>query len=464
MSARPWVTEEERDIPVQEDVDVLVVGGGPAGVCAAVGAARAGARALLIERYGFLGGMWTAGMVLTLAGFNSWLRPYSRCVAGVPGEWLRRAVALGGAEDNASFVLNSDPEAMKRVADDMLIDAGVQVIFHTWGARALMEDGRVAGAFMENVEGRSAIRAKVTVDCTGDGNMIYQSGASWVKGQTLQPMTMPFTIGGGTPNPDVSHEEPMCFPIGPEPTTLRGPLADAHASRRVDVPLDRAAMASARRRGELPVYGGPWFGGLEKNVVWVNATRIIADASIARELTDSEIAGRRECVQILGYFRTHVPGFESARILQTSTQIGIRETRRLVGVRTLTAGEIENDPPPVSSIAVGCWPLDVHPSDGDVGVHEMRVPLPYGIPFECMVPQSVDGLLAAGRCISVDRDALGSLRVGATCAAVGHAAGVAAALAAQRSCSPRSVEVSDVRRELAIQGAIIDPPARVSTE
>lgn len=455
MSAVREIDEAARSVPVYDEVDVLVIGGGPAGVSAAVAAARAGARTALVERHGFFGGMWTAGMVLTLAGFNSWLRPYQRCVAGVAGEWIDRAADEGGALPGPGFVINSDPETMKRVADSLLEDAGVTLFLHTWGATPIMEGDRVRGAFVENVDGRRAILAAVTVDASGDGDMVARSGAEWVKSDSLQPMTMTFRLGNARPDPAIPHDAPVTLPIGPEPGQLTDPILTDYSSARSDVPLDKAAMAAAREAGRLPRYGGPWFGGVEKDVVWVNATRVVGDASDSREFTRAEIEGRRDTKQIVDYFRQNVPGLEDAHLLHTGTQIGVRETRRLVGELVMTGDDVRSARPFEDSIAVGCWPIDVHPTEKVVGTHAMYVPKPFDISYRVLVPQKVEGLLAAGRCVSVDREALGSMRVGATCAAMGQAAGVAAALAASGSESVREIDVASVREVLRSQGAFV---------
>jgi hypothetical protein len=248
------------------------------------------------------------------------------------------------------------------------------------------------------------------------------------------------------------------IPIGPEPVLLQEPLLSQYASRRHDVKYDRDAMRAARVRGELPAYGGPWFGGLEKDIVWVNTTRVYGDASIAAELTRAEIEGRKDVLTLLTYFKEHLPGFEKARLLHTSTQIGVRETRRLIGEYTLTGDDIRTEARFDDSIAVGCWPIDVHPSEGEVGSHTLHVPLPFQIPYRTLLPRGTESLLAAGRCISADREAHGSTRVGATCAATGHAAGVAAAIAAREDIQPREVDAHRLRDVLVSQGAIIDPP------
>jgi hypothetical protein len=457
--SHPLYREPSRDVPVIADVDVLVVGGGPAGVCAAVGAAHAGARTFLLERHGFLGGMWTAGMVLTLAGFNSWLRPYHRCVGGVAGEWIRRAAELNGCQDHTGFVLNSDPEVMKRVADELLAEAGVSMLFHCWGADPILEDGVVKGLCIENVEGRQAIRAKVTIDCTGDGDVMARAGAKWTKGQSLQPMTMSFRMGNLAIKTDNDIAAPVSPPIGPEPGYLSEPTLSQYASVRQDVIVDSDKMRAEREAGRLPRYGGPWFGGLDRDVIWVNSTRIIGDASDAADLTRAEIAGRKDTAQIVAYFTKNLQGFENGRLLHTSTQIGIRETRRLEGAYTLKGSDVLERTDFEDGIALGCWPIDVHPADDAVGHHAMYVPLPYRIPYRTLQPTNVGGLLVAGRCFSADRDALGSARVGATCAAMGHAAGVAGALAAAKSVEPREVDVSHLQDALRQQDAIIDYPA-----
>lgn len=452
-----YIREKPRDIPVWEDVDVLVVGGGPSGVAAAAGAARAGGRCAIVERLGSFGGMWTNGLVLTLAGYNSWLRPYRRCVDGIGGEWLRRAASRGFAEDNPGWVVNSEPEGMKLIADEILKDAGVIPLLHCYAGDPIIEDDRLEGMYLETIEGRVAVLSRVVVDCTGDGSVFYRAGADFEKGKTLQPMSLAFEMGNVEPDPAIPHDEPRLIPIGPEATELAGELLKQNASRRLDVRIDYDRIAADAKGGLLPrVFGGPWFGGLWKDVVWINSVRVPGDATSARELTNAEMQAREDAHALVRYFRATVPGFEGGRLQRAGSVIGVRETRRLKGRYTLTGDDVVASREFDDAIGLGCWSIDVHPTTA-LPNHSMFVPRPFQIPYRTLVPETLDGLLVAGRCISVDRIALASVRVGATCTVTGHAAGVAAALAARSGKSPAALEAKAVREELGSQSAILGP-------
>ncbi len=451
----PTVLEPQREIPVIAEVDVAVAGGGPAGLAAAIAAARLGARTMLVEKNGFFGGMITAGLVLTLGGFNSWVKPYPRVVGGIASEMIRQAAALGGAEDNQSWVLNSEPEIIKLVADRMLTQAGVWFLLHCWAARPWMEGRAVRGIIVENKSGRQAILSRCTIDATGDGDIAARAGAAYEISSTLQPMTLCFQLGGVQGGSQTEIDLPSLTGIE-SPGIVPGNFM--LISRRQDVHVDRAAMREAAGRGELPVYGGPWLGGMRRTQIWVNSTRIFGNCTDACSLTQAEVKGRQDVQAIVRYLTASCPQLKDAHLLMTGPEIGLRESRRIVGDCTLTGDDIRSQRPQPDGIALGCWPIDVHPADGQVGAHDCYVPRPYAIPYRTLLPKGIEGLLAAGRCISADREALGSTRVSGTCMALGEAAGTAAALAVREGVSPRCLDVSRLQRVLEAQGAIIRAP------
>lgn len=448
--------EKQKELPIIDDVDVLVVGGGPSGVGASIGAAKTGARTMVVENLGSFGGMWTNGLVITLAGFNNWLRPYERNVNGIMGEWLAKAEKRGGAENSRSWVLDSDPEIMKAVADEMMLEYNVKCLLHTWVADTIVEDDQIKGVIVENVDGRQVIMAKNIIDCTGNGDIVARAGEQFSHSDVMQPMTLAFFLAEVEPNTHIKYEQEVLIPFGPEPGYLKGALMKEYQSPRRDIDVDRVKMREANKRGDFPEYGGPWFGGLRERFPWVNTTRIYADGVRASELTRAEMEGRKSAHKMMDYYRNECPGFEKSWLMRTASTIGIRETRQLVGVYTLTGDDIRNCQKFEDSIAMGSWPIDIHPPKGESGQHDLYMPLPYQIPFRIMVPKRIDNLLVSGRCVSVDRVAMGSIRVGATCGAMGHAAGVAAAISSKSGVRVRDLDVKLVQAELLEQQAIID--------
>ncbi len=454
-----------REVPVTRDCDVLVVGGGPAGIAAAVAAAREGARTLLVEQYGALGGMGTVGLV------GPFMTSFSadgkrQVIAGIFDEVVRRMVAIGGAihpsqvppgSSHSGFIVRYhnnvtpfDPEALKLVAAEMIVEAGVDLLLHTFVFDVLMrpagpgEPPAVAGVFVANKSGVQALRARVVVDCSGDADVAALAGAPTEKGRPedgrMQPMTMFFRVGNvaGEPLRQYIREHPD------ERSPFTGIVERGReAGEWPDVPRERVGIYEGSTPGE-----------------WrVNTSRLLGlDGTKAEDLTRGEIAGRRQVHELMAFFRKRVPGFADARLIDTAAQVGVRETRRIVGEYVLTVEDICAGRRFPDTIALCSYGVDVHNPEGpgQGRRQEYETANVYEIPYRCLVPRQVEQLLVAGRCISSTHEANGAVRVMPPCFATGQAAGTAAALAARAGRPPREVPADELRRTLAARGQVLE--------
>lgn len=441
------------------EADVLVVGGGPAGLGAALGAAAAGARVILAERYGFLGGNATVALVMPLMSFHTQHAraeqagaatllptdhgPGDPVVAGVVQRLLERLVQAGGAiapSLQTGYVVPFDPEVFKLVAMDMLDEAGVQFLFHAL-ASDVIGDGGIEGVVFETKSGPVVIRARVVVDCTGDGDVAAQAGAPYEIGRDdglVQPMTLMFRM--------VEFER-----------AAFAAYAQAHPDqwRGVHGLWDLVRQASAAGELELPREDVLFFATLHEREVGINSTRIAKVLGTdVWDLTYAEWEGRRQMRQIAAFLRRYVPGFEQAYVAQSGVTVGVRETRRIVGDYRLTAEDVLQARKFEDVIARCSYPVDIHNPDGS-GTLLQRLPAgeAYDIPLRCLLPRGVERVIVAGRCISGTHEALSSYRVMPTAMATGQAAGVCAALAVRHETVPRSVAAEMVQRELVRQGA-----------
>ena len=457
------ITEPARRLEVIGEVDVCVLGGGPGGLPAAVAAARAGARTLLVERYGFLGGMATAGLIGPILSHrvHEGTQPI---LGGIPREVCQRLHDRGGAppweEALQQWGVPFDPEVLKLVADEIVCEAGSDLLLHTWFADALVEDGRVAAAVVESKSGRQAIRAKVFVDATGDADVAFRAGAPTKQGRdvddAVESMGSMFRVGGiRTPNAE-----------------------EARAAAE--------ALQAAIESGELCMYN-PGIGGRSSTIrlseVTPNVTRFAGDPTDARVLTAGEIQLRRETRRIVDFYREHVPGYEECFLSVTPANIGIRESRQIVGTYALTGEDILTGRIQEDAIALASWWIDIHCPLGRVQHHTHvcradcpspdpcpmldghREDLPtnlyppaggaYGIPYRSLVAQGVSNLLVSGRCISATHEGMGGARVMGSCMAIGQAAGTAAAMAAEKGLPAAGVNVATLQAALRADGAVL---------
>jgi hypothetical protein len=448
-----------RKAVVAADTDVLVVGGGPAGLGAAVGAADAGARVVLAERYGFLGGNATAALVMPLMSFHTQHHqperrgvttllptdhgPGDPVVGGVLARLLERLVKAGGAIPPSlatGYVVPFDPEWFKLTALDLLDEAGVQFLFHAF-ASGVLGESKVNGVIFETKSGPVAIRAKVIIDCTGDADLAVQAGAPHEVGRAdglVQPMTLMFRMA------QFGHAAFDEY-VKKNPKQWRG----------VHGLWDLVREATLAGVLKLPREDILFFGTPHDGEVSVNSTRVTrVNGTDVWDLSYAEWKSRQQMRQIAEFLREYVPGFEESYVVQSGVNVGVRETRRIIGDYQLTADDVLSARKFDDAIARGAYPVDIHNPTG-TGTILKRLPPgeAYDIPLRCLMPGKADGLLVAGRCISGTHEAHSSYRVMPIVMATGQAAGVCAAIAAREGIPPRAVPVRRVQRELVRQGA-----------
>lgn len=419
--------------------DVLVCGGGCAGLAAALASARNGAKTILVERAGFSGGIITC---VGLPYFDGLIAKQTGkfAVGGIPVELLvRSGVAKEGAktindcrEDLVTkfwaSVIIPNTDAFKLLADQMLQEQRdrLAVLYHSFACDAEVRDGRIAAVLVANKDGLVRIETKQVIDCTGDADIAAWAGAPIEKTQPLMPMTMHFRIGNVTKNKDM------------------GPAA-------------KKAMQDAHERGELPAFYGPGLiFAFAKDEVYVHAVRVPGDASDAQDLSRAEMQGRKDAWTMFEAWKKAVPGFEESYFISSGPYIGIRESRRIVGQHVLCVDDLKTSRRHDDAIATGCWFMDVHPNQVDSQEHKTGVgfqPEPYDISYKSLLPQKVSNLLVAGRCHSASAQAAASSRVTATAMALGQAAGTAAALATKAKSEAGLISGVKVREALATQGA-----------
>lgn len=441
--------------------DVLVVGGGVSGVCAAVAAARNGAKTLLVERYGFCGGTLTNAGVGPMMTFHAGAR---RVVGGLAQEIVDRLTARGASpghvEDTTGYcatVTPFDAEQIKQVHDEMLAEAGCRVLYHTWLAGARVEGEALRSVTVCNKAGLSELSAAVYVDATGDADLCAFAGAATAKGRDgdglCQPMTANLKIGGVDIGRLRAH-----IRSHPEDFNIRDLTALDRASR-----LSMAGFYKAWREAAengtvaVPREDVLLFETARPGEVIVNTTRVLRmDATDPWQLSEAERTGRRQAQQVFDFLRAHAPGFENAAFLSTGVQIGIRESRRLQGRYVLTAEDLLDSRPFEDAVACGGYPIDIHnPAGAKTFTTHLKKGQVYQIPYRALLACAPENLMASGRCVSVTHEAGAAIRVTPIAMAVGQAAGTAAALASRAGVAPRAVAVSELQAALTAQGAIL---------
>ncbi|MCL4533831.1 MAG: FAD-dependent oxidoreductase [Bacteroidetes bacterium] len=456
------VHEPARETPVAAEVDVLVAGGGPAGLGAAIAAAREGASTLLVERNAFLGGAATANLVSKLSQHRAVLYGIS---GEIVDELLRRRAAVAGR------VINFDPEAFKKVALDLVQDAGARLLLYSWVVVPIVEEGAVQGVFVENKCGRQALLARTVIDCTGDADIAAGAGVPFVKGREgdgkMRPVVLLFRVGNVDFHAMVDYARRHPDQFSPDPNRQVNDIERGVVRMWGFFDL----VEEASRRGELP----PDFHCLElegvdveRGICYINGTEVYeVDGTNAWDLTRAEIEARNQISMFVDFVRKHIPGCERASVIDTAAGIGVRETRHIRGEHILSeedcvAGRPFEDRVVRVSTHLAAPGVAVHNPDRKEGsaddqfrtmIAEERK---FYIPYRCLVPQGAERLLVAGRSISQTHDADGWTRSEVWCMGMGQAAGTAAALAAADGTTVRTVDIGRVQQLLRAQGVPLD--------
>lgn len=434
--------------------DVIVVGGGPAGVCAAISSARHGMKTLIVEQNGFCGGMATAGLVgpfmtcYDSAGENMIIR-------GLFEEIVDRLVergfaihpkdVMGGTAFTSWIKIGHDhvtpfeSEGLKFVLDEMLSEAGAQILYHTTFLESILENSKIVGIKTASKSGVEEINAQVVIDCTGDGDVAFRCGVPFEMGNEelglIQPATMFYHIS----NVDSDALE----------ADIQANINNFYRKDGVNYRSLHWRVTEARENGDwtLDRVSIGIFRMPKKDEWCVNTSRIMGvDSTDNRSLTNAEIEGRKQVDEITRFFRKYVPGCADARIKATASHIGIRESRHIKGEYQLTADDLLNAKVPEDSVFIAANSVDVHGRFGPKS--NEYVPINgkyYGVPYKSLVPVKIDGLLVAGRCLSADSTAAGAVRVMPPCMAMGQAAGTAAALSIKIQCEVRNIDIDKLK-------------------
>ena len=453
------ILEPQKELEVRAEVDVLVCGGGPAGIIAAQAAAKAGAKTLLVESYSYLGGNLTIG--IPIVGYLG--RKGNTVIKGLALDFVDRLHAIGKATGQRRCPLHVgevmiSPEAVKELCIQICEEEHIDVLLHTFCSDVIMEGNTIKGVIIESKAGRQVILAKQIIDCTGDGDIAFRAGAPMLKGNDkgqMQPPTIMISMKGVDlqkfRTEIADHPDEYDVDVIPNEffrpdlnftfVGMRKQLAEAKAKKGYDIHVDRTIFSTS----------------VEPDEVWVNMSRVNGvDCTDPASETKGFFEATKQNKVVAKYLKECVPGFENAWVGRIAPILGMRESRRIVGEYTLTEEDILKCHRFDDVVTVAAYPIDLHhPVGGDCTLE--WCPDCYDIPFRCMVPQKIDNLLVAGRCISATHLAMASTRVMSICMAEGEAVGHAAAQAIRDNVQPRNIDVKKLQETLKAEGVYFRP-------
>jgi FAD dependent oxidoreductase len=449
-----YFIEGERKIPIIKECDVVVSGGGPSGIAAAISCSRLGVKTLLIEKNGWVGGMATSGLVHpfmpSYAGdhmINKGLfleivkRLLEQKAAIHPGTTKMGTGYSGYVVWPHASVTPFDVEVLKWILQDLIEEASVDLLLHSHVVGGISESDKTTGVIIESKSGRMAIKSKIVIDATGDGDLAKFLDIPFKKGSdndnNLQPATLFFRLGG-----------------------VNRKIVDSYIEKHPEERHFQSFAKIAKEKGEFidTKHDVLFFYTPREDEVAVNTTRIHGiDGTNVVDLTRAELECRKQIRILVKFFKKYVPGFENSYITTTAQEIGIRESRRVVGEYTLTRDDLLSTRQFPDNIAQSSYMIDIHDRES---TDLFYTPIPegksYGIPYRCLVPIKMENILFAGRCISSTQEAQGSLRVMPPAFSIGQAAGTAAALAVKHNVFPRNLDINLLRQELLKSGQVID--------
>ncbi len=455
------IEEPARRIPVAAEVDVLVVGGGTAGVMAAIAAARHGAKTLIVEQYGFLGGTHTAALVSPVCpNYHPDGRPLTE---GIGQEIFDRLAKQGRAEGRVNGCYNADedwpwfdPEALKYLLDEIVEESGAKILFNTIVSDVIRDNGSIIGVIVENKGGRSALMGRQIIDASGDADVAFRAGVPIESGRLLDRLNQPSSLRFLAGNVDFDkcctflRKHGVKRPATPSVSYARG--GGAKDLEKYFGQLLAEGLVDAEILDYFQFYSAPGRPG----EISFNCPELRKfSATDGWDASRMQLEGRRKISKIMDFCQRYIPGFEASYIAYTAPMVGVRESRRIVGEYVLTEVDVLSGMKFPDAVARNNWPPDIHSPSDDEGLMFTQDSFSADyveIPYRALVPLKVDNLLVTGRCISATFEAQAAVRISRTCHALGQAAGTAAAMACAEKITPRQLDGRAVRKALETDG------------
>lgn len=443
--------------------EIAVIGGGPSGLIAAKAASREGKKVILIERNGYLGGCATMSLVVPLMSFHAGDK---QIIKGYAQELIDKISGLGGTIGHTmdplgvgASITPVDTEVYKYAAQEFLLEENVQILYHTELIDVEKDKGDISSIIVKTRSGMYKIKADRYIDATGDGDLAYLSEAPMTVGRhkdgKCQPMSMMFKVGNVDIDKIIEYAD-----ANPEEFVIHPKLDSLGEAKRIAVSGFFRQVSEAQQKGDLTLNRDRvlFFELNRRGEIAVNMSRVIDKISVRDfDLSEATIEGRRQVFEIMSFFKKFIPGFENAILIESGNQIGVRESRRIIGDYTINEHDVVEGKLFDDTIALGSWPIDIHDPEGkSLEIKEMKWGTYYGIPYRCLIPKDINNLIVTGRTISATHEAFASTRVSPICMALGQAAGIAAALSLEKDTVFRKLPYDELKNTLIKTGQVLD--------